>query len=287
MKTGEIIDPLFRAAVEALDRGDMSALENLLVSHPEITSTRLDTPAEGYFKHPYLMCFIADNPIRNGKLPANIVAMTRLILQVARQHARDTYQEQIEYTLGLTETGRITRECGVQIELINLLVDHGATPGTGHGALIHGNIEAARHIIEKSGIVTLTAALCLDRTADIPQLLETATKDDKQIALMATAFYGKPKAVAILILSGADVNAYIDHGFHTHASPLHQAVFSGSLETVKLLAEAGANLKATDKEYGGTPLGWAIHMQKEMTDEVSRPKFTQIERYLESLDKLQ
>jgi peptide-methionine (S)-S-oxide reductase len=280
MKTSEINDPLFRSAVDAIDSGDLPALQHLLEQHPELTSKRLNVPEEGYFKHPYLVWFIADNPIRNGALPANIIAITRLILQVAQQYAKESYQDQVEYTLGLTETGRIPKECGVQLHLIDLLVEHGATPGNGHGALTHGNIEAAKHIIEKSGIVTLTAAFCLDRSAEIQRLLKESTNEDKQIALMATAFYGKPEAAAMLIQSGADVNGYIDHGFHTHASSLHQAVFSGSLETVKLLVEAGADLHATDKIYHGTPLGWVMHMQTEITDETILPKYLQIESYL-------
>lgn len=287
MKTAEITDPLFRKAVEAIDNGDLPGLNQLLERHPELVSKRLAIPEDGYFKHPYLMWFITDNPIRNGTLPATITEITRLLLQYAQQYANESYQEQVEYTLGLTETGRIPKECGVQIELIDLLVEHGATPGNGHGALTHGNIEAARHIIEKSGIVTLTAALCLDRSTDITQLLKTSTKEDKQIALMATAFYGKPNAVALLIQSGTDVNGYIDHGFHTHASPLHQAVFSGSLKTIKLLVEAGANLQATDRMYNGTPVGWAMHMQTENTDETTRAGYARIESYLKNLDQAQ
>lgn len=278
---------MFRAAVEAIDNGELTALQHLLERHSKLVSKRLDIPEAGYFKHPYLMWFIADNPIRNGKLPTNIIEITRLILRYAQEYAKESYQEQVEYTLGLTETGRIPKECGVQIELIDLLIDYGATPGNGHGALTHGNIEAAKHIIEKSGIVTLTAALCLDRSRDIQRLLNESTEEDRQIALMATAFYGKPEAVSLLIQSGTDVNGYIEHSFHTHAFPLHQAVFSGSFETVRLLTEAGANLHARDKMYDGTPLEWAVHMQTEVTDETIRAKYAQIETYLKGFSLTQ
>ena len=58
-------------------------------------------------------------------------------------------------------------------------------------------------------------------------------------------------------------------------------MYSGSLESVKLLVEAGANLNATDNAYNGTPLGWAIYMQKEegYTEE-ERKKFAAIEDFL-------
>ena len=280
MKTSEITDPLFRAAVKAIDSGDIPALQRLLESYPGLLAKRLEFPAEGYFSYPYLLWFVAENPIRNGRLPANIVELTRLILRFARRHAKESFPEQLEYTLGLVETGRVPRECGVQLQLIDLLIEHGATPGNGHGALTHGNLEAAKHMTEKSGILTLTAAICLDRSADVPRLLEESTKEDKQIALMAAAFYGKPEAVALLIQSGADVNGYIDSGFHTHASPLHQAIFSGSFETVQRLVEAGANLHVTDKVYNSTPLEWAMHMQTDVTDDTAKARYKRIETYL-------
>jgi len=54
MKNSEISDPLFRDAVGAIDNGNISLLRDLLESNPKLVANRLDTPAEGYFKHPYL-----------------------------------------------------------------------------------------------------------------------------------------------------------------------------------------------------------------------------------------
>lgn len=280
MKNPDIDDALFRDAVEAIDSGNISLLQHLLQTNPQIVSTRLGNPTEGYFKHPYLLWFIANNPIRHEKLPANIVEVASLLITFVRQNAKDSFQEQIDYTFGLVETGRSPRECGVQIELIDLLIDNGVTPGNGQGALANGNIEAAKHIIERSGKITLTAAVCLNRIDDVKTLLTNASSDDKQIALMAAAFYGNPELIELLIKSGVDVNAYIKNGFHTHASPLHQAVYSGSLEAVKLLVHAGANPGAIDMAYNGTPLGWAKHMQTEENDEDSNKKYKEIENYL-------
>ncbi|PWU03534.1 MAG: hypothetical protein C5B52_03185 [Bacteroidetes bacterium] len=280
MNNSEIADPLFRRAVEAIDSGNIALLQEILESNPKIVSQRLDTPANGYFQHPYLIWFVADNPIRHEKLPANIVEITRLLIKYIREYAPETFEHQINYTFGLVETGRIPRESGVQIELLDLLMENGAQPGDAHGALANGNIEAAKYIIAKSGKITLTAAVSLERKDDVKRLLPNASKEDKQIALMAAAFMGKSDFISQLIQSGVDVNAYINKGFHSHASPLHQAVYSGSLESVKLLVDAGADLNATDKIYDGTPWGWAEYMGREEKDEAMKMKYKEIENYL-------
>jgi hypothetical protein len=282
MKHEEIPDPIFRDAVDAIDTGNIALLEQLLEADPQLISQRLPVPDEGYFKQPYLMWFVADNPIRNEKLPENIVDITKLLIRYGRNYAKDSYTEQINYTLGLVETGRIPRESGSQIELMELLLSEGASPGDGHGALIHGNIEAAKYIISKTGKHTLTTAVCLDLTDIVLQLLNKATKEDKQVALIAAAFYGKSGIIQLLLQSGVDVNAYIKEGFHTHATALHQAVFSGSIESVKLLVDAGADINLEDKIYHASSLDWAIHMQSEEADELKRKKYADIEKYLRS-----
>jgi len=285
MNNSEITDPLFREAVEAIDNGNISLLKKLLPDHPQLVSTRLDVPTEGYFKHPYLLWFVADNPIRHERLPPNITEITALLIDAVRQNAGESFQHQIDYTLGLVATGRIPKECGVQIELIDLLIDAGASPGSGQGALANGNPTAAQRLIERGGKLTLTTAIGLDRKEDIERLLKQATAGDKQIALIASAYFGKPDMVQQVIDSGADVNAYIDRssGFHSHATALHQAVYSRSLDAVKILVAAGADLNLQDRIYGGTPLGWAQYLQKDEKDKARKEKYSQIEKFLLSI----
>lgn len=284
MQNSDITDPIFREAVEAIDTGNISVLKDLLLKHPGLLHERLDTPNEqGYFNHPYLLWFVADNPIRHEKLPDNIVEITRLLIENVKQFAPGTLQQQLNYTLGLVATGRIPRECGVQIGLIDLLIDAGAEVGDVLGALAHGNIAAAEHLIGCGGNLNLAAAVCLDRVEDIPGIARDASDMDKQTALIAAAFYGKPKMISLLLELGADPNKYLEDGtgFHSHATALHQAVYSGSLESVKLLVEAGANLGLEDRIYKGTPLGWAMHMQAEGGyDDEGKKRFKEIENYL-------
>jgi peptide-methionine (S)-S-oxide reductase len=282
MDTIDSKDPLFREAIEAIDTGNLSSLQNLLEKNPKLVSKRLDSPDEGYFKHPYLLWFVAYNPIRHENLPANIIAVTKMLIVAARKNAAESFQQQIDYTLGLVATGRIPRESGVQDKWIDLLIDSGATPGNGIGALAHGNIDAAKHLIKRGGTLALATAVGLDLEDDVFRLTEEAKKTDREIALMMGSFYGKSKMISFLIESGVDVNAYLNRSseFHSHATALHQAVFSGSLESVKLLVDAGADLTAKDRLYEGTPLDWAIYMQTEETDELKKKKYQEIEVFL-------
>ncbi len=283
MKNEDIKDPLFRKAVEAIDGGDLHLLEELIVQHPSLVINRLDYSAGGYFKNPYLLWFIADNPIRHKKLPTNIIAITSLLLNAVRHNTPGTFQLQIDYTLGLVVTGSVPRECGVQIALIDLLIDEGAVPGKGHSALAHGNIGAAQRLIERGGELTLATAISLNRTDDIVSLAKKSTAADRETALVAAAFFGKPEMIAFILKLGVNVNAYPDpsDGFHSHATALHQAVFSGSIASVKILTEAGADLTAKDLIYGGTPLQWATYMQTEVNDAILLGKYKEIEANLQ------
>jgi peptide-methionine (S)-S-oxide reductase len=283
MKNSDITNPLFREAVEAIETGDIGLLTTLITENHHLVQDKLDLPEPGYFQNPYLLWFVADNPIRNGKLPANIVDVTQLLIGYVKKFAAGTMQQQLDYALGLVATGRIPRECGVQIALMDVLIDAGATPGGGLGALAHGNFDAAAHLIVRGGQLTLAAAIGLDRMDDVIRFTAGADKAELLVALTVAGFYGKPQMITYLLNLGADPNGYPENnaGFHSHATPLHQAVYSGSLECVKLLVEAGARLDMPDKIYNGTPIGWALHMENdESLNDEARKNFAEIAAYL-------
>jgi peptide-methionine (S)-S-oxide reductase len=280
MKNEEIKDPVFRMAVEAIDTGNSQMLSELLRDHPHLVKDRLDYPVPGYFSNPYLIWFVADNPIRHEKLPGNIIEVTRMLIESVKKNAPESSQIQLDYTLGLVDTGRNVRESGYQIDLIDLLIDAGANPGEGKGAVAHGNLDAANHLLKRGAKLSLTVAVSLDMRGEIENLFTQAGPDEKITALTAAAFLGKPDMVSWLLEKGVDPNGYPpgNSGFHSHATPLHQAVYSGSLETVKMLVDAGASLDALDKVYSGTPLGWAEYMIAE--EAKGDERFRLIEEYL-------
>jgi len=284
INNSEVTNPIFPEAVDAIDAGDLAGLKSLVEKYPYLVSERLATSREGYFSNPYLLWFVADNPIRTGKLPPNIIAITSLLIAAVKKQSPGTAGEQLNYALRLVVTGLIPHQCGVQIPLIDLLIDEGAKPGGGVSALANGNTDAARHLIIRGEKLTLPVAVGLEQIEDVKHLLLLANEDEKLTALTVAAFYGNTNMLSLLLGLGVNTNGYPkkESGFHAHATPLHQAVSSGSLGAVKLLVKAGASLNAKDKVYDGTPYGWAMHMQAE-GDEVTKKKFNLIAAYLQSL----
>lgn len=276
------LDPLFREAVSYIDAGQLNQLQDLLTANPQLVRDRLESPGtwlrdlvdgalEGYFQRPYLLWFVAENPIRNERMPANVVDIAQTIIAAAKAQRVESLQQQLDYALGLVVTGRVPREAGFQRQLMDVLIDAGATPGAGHGALSGRNLEAAAHLVERGGELTLAAAICLDRDADVERLAASATLRDKQIALVAAALNGKTRALKKLLQLGVDLDAY-STGIHPHATALHHAVDSGSLEAVQVLVDAGAKLHTRDKVYNGTPLDWAEHEGREEIAEYLRSR---------------
>ena len=258
---GTLASP-FRDAVSAIDRGDVAALEQLLALHPSLVRDRADY-GEGYFSQPYLLWFVAENPVRNGSLPANIGEVVRTILRAARKEGVEKLTEQADYALGLVCSGRVPRECGVQNELIDLLVAAGATPDNSMTtALAHRELGAVDRLFHHGATLSLLASTCLGREEDVRRLAPLASKVERQAALVGAAFYGEIDSLRVLLSHELDVSAYSPANFHSHATPLHHAVASGSLRAVTLLVEAGAQLDVKDRIYQGTPLGWAEYLHQ-------------------------
>lgn len=173
MKTSEISDPAFRQAIEAIDTGDIITLQNLLETNPELVTTRVDIPTEGYFARPFLLWFIADNPIRIEKLPLNITEITVTIIKVLQNYQHDSYQYQLDYTLELVCTGKIVKECKVQLSLMDLLIKEGAkVKGSVLGTIGEHNFEAAKYLLEKGCDYNLATAVAFERLDEVKNLIK-------------------------------------------------------------------------------------------------------------------
>jgi hypothetical protein len=268
----EPLDTLFQQAVSAIDAGDVALLESLLAQHPRLVRERLMSPGvwlrdqigealEGFYKHPYLLWFTTEDAVRTGKLSANVGAIARTIIEAAKREKVPDLQQQLDTTLHFAVCSPVGREDGRQLELIDALVDAGALmEGAPVQALICYNAGAAEHLLGRGAALTLPTAVCLGRWQDVSRLGPAAAVEDKQIALGLAALNGKTEGLKRLLPLGVDVNAF-NVLFYTHGTALHHAVWSGSLEAVKVLVEAGAHLSTKDKAFDATPLGWAEHAQ--------------------------
>lgn len=289
------LDARFREAVAAIDAGNIARLEQLVTTTPALVRERLALPGvwlrdkvgkalDGFFQRPYLLWFVAEDPVRNGTLPENIAAVARVIIDAARRDSEANLQEQLDYALTLVSWSSIARQRGVQLDLIDVLVDAGAAlDGNQNNALVNGNFIAAEHLVKRGASLTLEVALSLGLWNDVDRLLLTASDDEKQFAFVLSALHGNADALRRLIPAGADLNAP-SAGLYSHGTPLHHAVSSGSLEAVKVLVEAGAKLNVKDKAWGGTPLGWAQHYLSEGQGNQPDKQHDEIAAYLRSRD---
>jgi hypothetical protein len=249
-----IEDPTFRHAVDLLDAGDGTALTARMKQHPRLLRQRVLFEGVNYFRNPSLLAFAAENPIRHGKLPPNIVQTAKVILDAGVEQAA------LDETLMLVATGRVPRECGVQLPLIDLLCDYGADPvGALHPATAHGEFEAVTVLIQRGAPIDLPVAAALGTANEFHRLFPTAGETDRHLALALASQFGQVEIVRALLDAGQDPNRYNPSGAHVHSTPLHQAAWGGHIEVVGLLVERGANPDLKDVLWQGTPADWAHH----------------------------
>ena len=83
--------------------------------------SRVGNALDGFFRKPYLLWFIAEDPVRNGALPANIADIARVIIRAAALGGVETLQEQLDHALRLVSWSWIARDSNVQIGLVDVL----------------------------------------------------------------------------------------------------------------------------------------------------------------------
>ena len=252
----QIDDAAFRAAVEMMDAGDVDGLRKAIMERPSLAVQRVRFEGLNYFRNPCLLDFIAENPIRNGVLPAN----SRQVAETIVKSFSPFPIEQLQSAAELVASGRIARESGVQLPLLKLLCKYGARPdGALLAAVLHGEFEAAEALLEIGAPVTLVAACALGRKKAFDQLYEDATVDELHLALAIAAGFGNVEALSHLLENGEDPNRYNPLTFHSHSTPLHQAAWGGHSEAVNRLIGSGADPTIRDTIWNGTAGDWARH----------------------------
>ncbi len=249
-----IEDADFRRAVELLDAGDAPGLQAHLKRHLNLSRQQVVFEGGNYFRDPTLLEFIAENPTRRGRMPDNIVAVAKVIIDAG------VTPSSLNETLGLVASSSVARECGKQLPLIDLLCQHGADAASAaRVAALHGEFASVEALLAHGAKLDLPMAAALGRTNDARRQITAASSDDRHLALALAAQFGRVAIVRMLLDAGEDPNRYNPVGGHSHTTPLHQASGFGHGEVVRLLVEHGARLDLKDVLWGATPEGWAEH----------------------------
>jgi ankyrin repeat protein len=234
--------------------------------------------------HATLLHYVAANGVEGGrqKTPANAVAVATALLDAgAEVDALAEMYGQTCTTMSMLVSSCHPANAGLQAALAETLLDYGAAlvgPGSKwqsalETALAFGYLDTA-HALARRGApaATLAAAAGLGRLEETARRLPAADSPSRHIALALAAQHGHREIVALLLDAGEDPDRYNPDGYHSHSTPLHQAVWSNRADVVRLLAERGARLDIKDTIYQGTPLDWAIYGQRTAIAEYLRDR---------------
>ena len=211
-----------------------------------------------------LLHYVSANGIEDfrQRTPPNIVDIARLLLDAgADVNAESDAYGGHSMTLGLVATSVHPEAAGVQIELMELLLDRGAmierVPGEAvRACLANGRPLAARFLAERGAYLDFANAAGVGDLDRVKELLETTSNEERAKGFVWACGYGHNDVVAFLLDYGVDpgVGAGVD------MTGLHLAAHEGHLDTVKLLLAHGAPIEVKNV-YGGTVLGqtlWSV-----------------------------
>lgn len=269
----------FESAVEAVVGGDLAGLATLLAADPALVRAR--STRRTHFDPPVhratLLHYVGANGVEGHRqrTPPNAVAIARALLDAgAEPDALAGFYGCECATLSLLVSSSHPHEAGLQVELAELLLDHGASiEGCGESwgtplltALVFGFQATAEALARRGARITLAGAAGLGRLAEAARLLPVATAPERHLALTVAAQLGHASLVRLLLDAGEDPDRFNPPGAHAHATPLHHAALGGHAAAVEALVERGARLDIPDKIYSSTPLGWARHAGQQVVE---------------------
>jgi hypothetical protein len=284
----------FEAAADAIVSGDLGTLERLVREQPDLIRARSTREHRATLLH-----YVSANGVEGyrQKTPKNTVAVARLLLDAGAEvdAVADVYGGGCT-TLGLVATSQHPLRAGVQTDLIDVLLEHGARldlPGGGHNhglvnaCLRNGCPGAADYLARLGAPLDLEAAAGVgrldvvkgffdDRTRPhVPPLHvvergtggEAVERGPGGEAQMRDGFsqacgYGHPDVVEFLLGKGMKVDARLSVVGAGHTG-LHVAAYAAQVEVVRVLLRHGAPVNVKDETWGTPPLVWALHAWSE------------------------
>ncbi len=262
----------FEAAVEAVITGDLAGLRAMLAANPALVRTRSTrvTCHDPAVHGATLLHYLGANGVEGyrQRSPANAADIAALLLERGAEVDALAGMYGGQYaTLSMLISSSPPAAAGVQVALVNTLLDHGAAidgigSPTWHSpvltALIFGFRDAAEAVAARGASVDrLAIAAGLGRTNSCRALLASATASERHQALALSALNGHVDIVELLLDAGESPDRRNPEGMHSHQTPLHSAALSGNLALAQLLVTRGAELNMRDTLWNATPLGWA------------------------------
>jgi len=256
----------FEAAVEAVVSGNVTALRLMLSEAPDLVHARSTRR-----HHATLLHYVAANGVEGGrqKTPYNAVEVAKTLLDAGAEvdALADMYDAKCT-PMSMLVSSAHPAAAGLQIALAETLLDYGAAfvgPGSNWQsalmtALAFGFLSTAEALASRGAPVdNVAAAAGMGRLEDVATMLPRSDYHTRHVALALAAQHGHLNVLRLLLDAGEDPNRYNPEGYHSHSTPLHQAVWSDHAGVVRLLVEQGARLDIRDTIYSGTPLDWAIY----------------------------
>ena len=264
----------FEAAVDGHRLGrPRRRSKRLLHEHPDLIRARSTREHRATLLH-----YVSANGVEGYRQvsPKNIAEITEVLVAAGADvdADADVYGGGCT-TLGLVATSSPPRDAGVQLDVIDVLLRHGArmdlpgNVGNNHalirGCLANGQPDAASYLVSRGAPLDLVGAAGLGRT-DVVQTFfgddPGGSKPNLSTAVVAEAFsfaciYGHQGVVELLLQKGVEVDAEL-RGHGAGHTGLHVAAYHGHLEVVRLLLSHGARVDAIDKTWGTPPLIWAL-----------------------------
>jgi len=256
----------FEEAVDAIVSGDLPGLEKLLSESPDLVRARSTREHRSTLLH-----YVSANGVEDfrQKTPQNIVEIAKLLLKAgADVNAESDAYGGRSTTLGLTATSCHPHNAGVQVPLIELLIERGAIidgpdgySGV-NGCLHNGRGEAAEFLASRGARLDLEGAAGVGRLDVVKsfftedgRLKPPATEEQMQDGFAWACEFGRTSVVDLLLERGMKADAKLRRG----ETGLHWAAHAGHAAIVQLLLDRGAPIDVKEERFGGTPLDWALH----------------------------